>query len=173
MEIVHCDQIEFARAAYCTGVPGPDQLSTSITQVVIDASFACSKAALSTLLKSRPHLNVVFRPGVGAECLTIAESAPTTTEAVAAATAAAAAMTGGLKWPVVCFILFCIVIVLLACFLRRIIADKPIDNVVPRVSCETCTEMKTFRSPLDLSVSTSRSLASHETGDSQRDPVAI
>uniref|UniRef100_A0A914WLW3 Uncharacterized protein n=1 Tax=Plectus sambesii TaxID=2011161 RepID=A0A914WLW3_9BILA len=173
MEIVHCDQIEFARAAYCTGVPGPDQLSTSITQVVIDASIACLKAALSTLLKSRPHLDVVFRPGVGAECLTIAESAPTTAATATAATAAAAAKTGGLTWPVVCFILFCILIVFLACFLRRIIANRPIDAVVPRVSCETCTEMKTFRSPLDLSVLTSPSLASHETGDTQRDHMAI
>uniref|UniRef100_A0A914WAW8 Uncharacterized protein n=1 Tax=Plectus sambesii TaxID=2011161 RepID=A0A914WAW8_9BILA len=167
MAMVHCNQIELDRAAYCMGVPGPDQLSTSITQVVIDAAFTCSKAALSTLLESRPHLDVVFHPGVGAvECGAIPKGAPSMTTT-------AAAKTGGLIWPLVSLVLFCILIVCFICILRYILADKPIDAIVPRVSCETCTEMKTFRSPLDFSVLTSPSLASHETGDTQRDPMAV
>uniref|UniRef100_A0A914VWJ0 Uncharacterized protein n=1 Tax=Plectus sambesii TaxID=2011161 RepID=A0A914VWJ0_9BILA len=136
-------------------VPGPHQLSMSITKVVIDAPLACSKAALSTLLSIRPHLDVVFPICCKAKCLYINNRCPEVGEVECRhmddksvpqeSAAAAVTKTGGLIWPLLYIVLFGMFLVLLICFLRYIIANKPIDIVVPRVSCETCLgSMKSF-----------------------------
>uniref|UniRef100_A0A914X7G7 Uncharacterized protein n=1 Tax=Plectus sambesii TaxID=2011161 RepID=A0A914X7G7_9BILA len=73
--------------------------------------------------------------------------------------------TGGLLWPLLFIVILFMFVVLLVCFIRYIIANKPIDSVIPCASCELCTEMQTFSASLNLSVSTTSPLVSQETVD--------